>query len=181
MVMKMILKNFAILFFHMCVKVYLFAEENALVNMNYRLILFCFGLNLFNFLHFFFYCLPEKCKQTHVKICDPNYRKKGNKKAFPTGKQECKTSNKYKKQGYVMTKTIFTGKEIKEFSSCKFATVFASLNTKFPWFPENLFMRDRPCNTGNRNSEYKKPEKLVPNKHISVYGKLCKLAARSIQ
>ena len=51
---------------------------------------------------------------------------------------------------YVVTETIFAGKEEKKFPGNKWPTFRSIFFEKLPWFPKNFFMCDRPGNAGDR-------------------------------
>ncbi len=66
-------------------------------------------------------------------------------------------SDQQKQSGNIKTKTILAGKHVKEFSLKQPFTLLAFIDTKFPWFAEDLFMRYCPGYTGNRQGKNKKP------------------------
>lgn len=55
-----------------------------------------------------------------------------------------------------MTKTIFTGKQVKKFANKYVAAAFRFIETIVPGFFKNLFMGYCPGNTGNWNCQQKK-------------------------
>ncbi len=54
-----------------------------------------------------------------------------------------------------MTKAIFTREEIKEFLDQNRFTGFGFPDTIFSWLLKDLLMRDRPRDTGDRESQQK--------------------------
>jgi hypothetical protein len=59
-----------------------------------------------------------------------------------------------------MAETILAGKQVKEFSFPYCFPAPAPVFTIRPWFAEHFFMRNRPGNTGDGYSQYKKPNDL---------------------
>jgi len=55
-----------------------------------------------------------------------------------------------------MTKTVFTDKKKQEFFYSNRFCFFVFFEKIFAEFTENLFVRDRPANTGNRDRQHKK-------------------------
>jgi hypothetical protein len=54
------------------------------------------------------------------------------------------------KQGHVMTETIFTGEQIKEFPLSDAPAFFRLSLAIFPGLTKDFFVGDRPCDTGDR-------------------------------
>ncbi len=62
------------------------------------------------------------------------------------------TGNNEKKHSYIMTETIFAGKQVKKLSLPKRSAIFTFSKAIFPGFTKYLFMSNGPCNTCNGNS-----------------------------
>ena len=133
-------------------------EKAAIIHkmLNYRFYLLNLFLNFFQpqFLKICVHLLllhtnPYKAKYTHVNIGNPHKSKTSNKVSSPIGKQQVVSCDNQKEKGNIMAKTIFAGKEIKEFSLQDSFTGFRFFHAKISWFSKYFFMRYCPGNTGN--------------------------------
>ena len=73
--------------------------------------------------------------------------------------------NDEKEYGHIMTEAILTGKEVEKFPNQQKFIFLALSYTKFSRLAEYLFMSNSPCNTGNRDGQYKKINNLVSQRH----------------
>src|SRR5690606_7232041 len=112
------------------------------------LIVFQFGLNFL-----YFQALSQVGKQAHIYIGYKDKREKGNQIAAPIIKQQFIFCD-YQEQGRnIMTETVFTGEQIKEFPAQQFFFFLRALYTILAWLPENLLMGNRPRNACYRYSQ----------------------------
>jgi len=62
-------------------------------------------------------------------------------------------SDQQDENSYIMTKTVFAGKKVKELTLSNSFPLLTAFQAIFPGLPENFFVGDCPRNTGNRYSQ----------------------------
>ena len=92
---------------------------------------------------------PQPVENRHVLVRHPNEGKKSKQISAPIVKDELVASDDQKECSYPMTKTVFAGKEIKEFSRQQVRAIAAAARAEFARLTKNFFVSDGPTDAGN--------------------------------
>ncbi len=98
---------------------------------------------------------PNYSEESHIYVRNPNQSESRDEITAPIGVKQLIASDDQKSRGYVVAKTIFTGKKVEELALINPPTYFALRHAKVTKFANHLFMGDRPGNGSNGKSEEK--------------------------
>ena len=103
----------------------------------------------------------EAVVKAHIEVAHPDQRKQCDQVSAPVRKEQLETRNHQEDGGNVVAEAVFTGEQIKKFLRENCRGLLAPLHAKVMDFNKYFFMRNRPCNTRNRNCQHEKPHKLI--------------------
>src|SRR5688572_30406908 len=93
-------------------------------------------------------------------IRDPHERKPRDHVAAPVVEEQRETRKEQGSGRHVVAETVFTGEEEEELADGKSGGVLGALGTKIVEFAKELFVRDRPGNSGDGQRQHKQLEQL---------------------
>jgi len=108
---------------------------------------------------------PQVSVDAHVLVGDPHQREERDQVAAPVIEQEFVARNDQKERRYIMAEAEFAGEEEIKFAAQQVAMALTLANAVFARFAENLFMRDRPGNAGDRDGQHEQRDDLYGERH----------------
>jgi hypothetical protein len=118
-------------------------DARQILFLKFCFLYFCIGA-------FILYVGAYKEKQAHVNIGDPDQREPCNHVTPPIEQQQLVLCYKQHQGRYIETEAIFAGEQVKKFSMKQGFPGYALLFAIIPGLGENFFVRNRPCNAGDR-------------------------------
>ncbi len=115
--------------------------------------LFLFGLLGGDDYVFVFYLEAKPVEDAHVDVGDPDQRKPGDEVAAPAFIEHLESGEDEEERGNVVREAVLAGEEIEEFSGGQLLAVFGFALAELAWFAEDLFVRDGPGGTGDRQGQ----------------------------
>jgi hypothetical protein len=89
----------------------------------------------------------------HIDICDPHQRELRYQKAAPSGIEHLELRQEQKQRRYIVAEAILTGEQVEELSFKEAPAVLAPGLAELARLPEDLLMRNRPCDAGDSQTE----------------------------
>jgi hypothetical protein len=103
---------------------------------------------------FMFDLEAQSVVNAHVLVRDPDQGKKSNEVSPPVEIKQLVAHDQQNSGRDVVPEAIFAGKQVKEFAANEGARLLAFPLTRLARFAENFLVRDRLCNTRDRNTQY---------------------------
>jgi hypothetical protein len=94
---------------------------------------------------------PVVC--THIDIRDPHQRKLRNHEASPSRIEHLELRQDQKQRCHIMAEAILAGEQVEELPLVELLAVLASVLAELARLPENFLMRNRPRDTGDRQTQ----------------------------
>lgn len=120
---------------------------------------------------------PQSVVRAHVNIRDPHQSELRDNKAPPPGIEHLKVGQHQEQPRYVVAEAILARKQVEKLALVKPLAVLASILTELPGLPKNLFMRDRPGDTGDGKAEKQKRTELMRQGLIEKFWRHCNLTS----
>ena len=96
----------------------------------------------------------------HVLIGDPDEREEGDQVAAPVVEQQLVMREEKEKGRHIMAEAEFAGKQEEKLAACRIGMDLTLTDAIFARLTEDFFMRHRPGDAGDGESERKKPYEL---------------------
>src|SRR5437868_13022034 len=91
----------------------------------------------------------------HVLVGDPDQREERDQVAAPIVEQQLVAGDEQEESGYVMAETEFAGEEEKELPAGRVGMALGLADAVLARLAENVLVRDRPGDTGDRQRQRK--------------------------
>jgi hypothetical protein len=140
--------------------------EFALLLFNFLFYLFDFFLHLLGLKSFDLQIHADIGEHRHVLVRDPDESKEADEVSAPVLKEKLVSGDEQEEGCDVMTEAIFAGEQVEEFALYQRRGFLAAALTIFARFAKDLFMRDRPGDTGDRNRQNEQPDDLGRERHL---------------
>ena len=101
----------------------------------------------------------------HVLIGNPDEREKGDEITAPVVEEKLVAGEDEEKRRHVMAEAEFACEKEKKLAASGVGMALTLPDAIFARLTEDLFMRHRPGNAGNRERERKKPHELQRERH----------------
>jgi hypothetical protein len=110
----------------------------------------------------------------HVHVGHPDQGKLGDHIAPPPKIEHLEMRQDEEQCGHIVAEAIFAGEQVEEFTLIKMFATLASILAELSWLFEYLFVRDRPCNAGDGETNQEEEaelmrQRLVKNAWLHVY------------
>jgi hypothetical protein len=108
----------------------------------------------FDFFAFRFQPQSQAPERAHIDIRDPDESENGDDQTPEIVKQQAITCQQNEEERYPVAQAVFAGEHIEELALKEVGAFFAALRAVFTRFAEDLFVRNRPRNAGDRDGEH---------------------------